>query len=45
MTTLRDIFIAFAPQYLERYPQLPLAHRQVLSAIHQGRRGHYGHSL
>jgi len=45
MTTLRDIFTAFAPEYLERYPQLPLAHRKVLHAIQQCQSGHYGHSL
>jgi hypothetical protein len=45
MTTLRAIFHAFAPEYLERYPHLPLAHRKVLSAIQQCQSGHYGHSL
>ena len=45
MTTLRDIFTAFAPEYLERYPTLPAAHRQVLSAIQLCQSGHYGHSL
>src|SRR2546426_349615 len=45
MTTLRDIFTAFAPEYLERYPHLPLAHRKVISAIPQCQSGHYGHSL
>jgi hypothetical protein len=45
MPTLRDIFTAFAPEYLERSPQLPLAHRQVISAIQHCRSGHYGHSL
>jgi hypothetical protein len=45
MTTLRDIFTAFAPEYLERYPHLPTAHRQVISAIQQCRSGFYGHSL
>src|SRR5262245_21049205 len=35
MTTLRDIFTAFGPEYLERYPHLPTAHRQVISAIQQ----------
>jgi len=45
MTTLRDIFTAFAPEYLERYPHLPLAHRKVISAIQQCQSGHYGHSL
>ena len=34
MTTLRDIFTAFAPEYLERYPALP-AHRKVIRAIQQ----------
>ena len=45
MTTLRDIFTAFAPEYLERYPNLPTAHRKVLSALQQCQSGHYGHSL
>ncbi len=45
MTTLRDIFTAFAPAYLERYPNLPLAHRTVISAIQHGQSGHDGHSL
>ena len=45
MTTLRDIFTAFAPEYLERSPPLPTAHRQVLSAIQHCRSGSYGHSL
>jgi hypothetical protein len=45
MTTLRAIFTAFAPEYLERYPHLPLAHRKVMSAIQQCQSGHYGHSL
>ena len=45
MTTLREIVTAFGPEYLVRYPQLPLAHRQVVSAIQQCQSGHYGHSL
>jgi hypothetical protein len=45
MTTLRDIFKAFAPEYLKCYPHLPTSHRKVLSAIQQCRSGHYGHSL
>ena len=44
MPTLREIFTAFAPAYLERSPHLPLAHRTVISAIPQCRSGHYGHS-
>jgi len=45
MTTLRDIFIACAPEYLERSPMLPTTHRKVISAIRHCRSGHYGHSL
>jgi hypothetical protein len=45
MTTLRDIFNAFAEEYLERYPHLPTSHRKVLSAIQNCQSGHYGHSL
>ena len=45
MTTLREIFTAFAPEYLERSPHLPTAHRKVLSAIQHCQNGHYGHSL
>jgi hypothetical protein len=45
MTTLRDIFTTFAPEYLERYPHLPLAHRKVISAIQQCQSGRYGYSL
>jgi hypothetical protein len=45
MTTLRDIFTAFAPAYLERYPHLPTAHRKVIRAIQNCRSGQYGHSL
>src|SRR5262249_5932186 len=36
---------AFAPEYLERSPHLPTAHRQVISAIQHCRSGSYGHSL
>src|SRR5438093_2221652 len=45
MITLRDIFTAFAPEYLARYPHLPTAHRKVISAIQQCQSGHSGHSL
>jgi hypothetical protein len=45
MTTLRELFTAFAPAYLERSPHLPTAPRQVISAIQNCRRGSYGHSL
>ena len=45
MTTLRDIFNAFAPEYLEHSPHLPTAHRKGISAIQHCQSGHYGHSL
>jgi hypothetical protein len=45
MTTISDIFNAFAPEYLERYPNLPTSHQKVISAIQNCRSGHYGHSL
>jgi hypothetical protein len=45
MTTLRALFTAFAPAYLERSPHLPIAHRKVISAIPQCHSGHDGHRL
>ena len=45
MTTLTDIFNAFAPEYLERYPNLLTSHQQSISAIQHGRTGPYGHRL
>jgi hypothetical protein len=45
MTTLRDLFTAFAPEYLERSPALPTSHRKAISALQQCQSGHYGHSL
>lgn len=45
MTTMRDIFQAFAKESLERFPHLPLSHRKTLSAIQQCQSGYYGHSL
>jgi Transposase zinc-binding domain/Putative transposase len=45
MTTITAIFNAFAPEYLERYPNLPGSHQKTLSAIQNCRTGHYGHSL
>ena len=45
MTTLREIFTAFAPEYLERYPALPTSHRKVIRAIQNCHSGYYGHSL
>ena len=39
MTTLRAICTAFAPEYVERSPHLPLAHRPVIRAIPPCRSG------
>jgi Putative transposase/Transposase zinc-binding domain len=45
MTTIRDIFNAFAPESLERSPHLPPSHHKVIGAIQNCRSGPYGHSL
>ena len=45
MPTLREICTAFGPESVERYPPLPLAHRQVIRAIQPCQSGHDGHSL
>jgi hypothetical protein len=45
MTTLRDIFTACAPEYLERYPHLPTVHLKAIRAIQQCQSGSYGHRL
>jgi hypothetical protein len=45
MTTLREIFNAYGPEYRERHPHLPLAQQKAMSAIQHCRSGHYGHSL
>jgi hypothetical protein len=45
MTTISDIFNAYAPEYLERYPNLPISHQKTISAILNCKSGHYGHSL
>lgn len=45
MTTIPDIFNAFAPEYLERYPNLPDSHHKAIHAIQHCRSGLYGYSL
>ena len=45
MTTITDIFTAYAPEYIARHPTLPPAHHTALHAIRNCRTGHYGHSL
>jgi hypothetical protein len=45
MTTLREVFNAYGPEYRQRYPHLPLSQQKALSAMQNCRSGHYGHSL
>jgi hypothetical protein len=45
MPTIRDIFKAYAPEDLERYPHLPPSHRKVIRAIPHGQSGQDGHRL
>ena len=45
MTTISAIFNAFAPESLERSPNLPTSHHKVISAIQHCRSGPDGHRL
>ena len=45
MTTIRDIFTAYAPEDLARFPHLPMAHQKTLSAILHCPSGPDGHRL
>jgi len=45
MTTIRDIFTAYAPEYIERHPHLPTSHRKAIDALCHCRTGAYGSSL
>lgn len=45
MITLREIFTALAPEYLERYPNLPTVHRKAIRAIQNCQSGPYGYRL
>ena len=45
MTTVSDIFNAFAPEYLERSPTLPTLHQKTISALQPCRSGHDGYRL
>jgi len=42
MNTINEIFRAFAPEYIDRYPNMPGHHRKVISAIINCRSGQYG---
>jgi hypothetical protein len=45
MTTIAEVFRAFGPAYVERFPHLPTSHRRVIDAIIHCRSGHYGSTL
>jgi hypothetical protein len=45
MLTLTAIFTTYAPEYIERYPNLPASHHKALDAICHCRTGAYGYSL
>jgi hypothetical protein len=45
MGAIAEIFRAFGPLYLERFPHLPTAHRRVMDAILQCRSGELGSTL
>ena len=45
MTTIRDIFTAYAPEYIARHPHLPTAHHKAIDALGRCRTGAYGDSL
>ncbi len=45
MMTRTDIFTTYAPEYRERYPNLPASHHKALDAICHCRTGAYGYSL
>jgi hypothetical protein len=45
MTTITDLFTTYAPEYLEKYPDLPQAHRKVIEASVHCRTGRYGSSV
>lgn len=45
MITMSDIFTTYAPEYIERYPNLPASHHKAIDAICRCRTGAYGSSL
>jgi len=46
MTTIKDIFCEFAPEYLERHGgRIPSEHRQVIHAIMRCRSGQFGFTI
>lgn len=46
MTTIKDIFCDYGPEYIQRYgDRMPADHRKVIDAIINCRSGHYGASI
>ena len=43
MTTIKDIFLDYGPEYIQRFAnRMPADHRKVIEAIVNCRLGHYG---
>jgi len=42
MGAITDIFRNFGPEYLARYPDMPIQHKKTVDAIINCRSGHYG---
>ena len=46
MTTIKDIFTTYGPEYIQRFGnRMPADHRKVIGAIVNCRSGHYGASI
>ena len=46
MTTIKDIFTDFAPEYLNRFEDtIPLEHKKVIDAIINCKTDYYGASI
>jgi len=46
MTTIKDIFTTYGPEYIQRFAdRMPADHRKVIGAIVNCRSGHYGASI
>ena len=46
MTTIKDIFLDYGPEYIQRFGErMPADHRKVIGAIVNCRSGHYGASI
>lgn len=46
MTTIKDIFTSYGPEYIQRFgDRMPADHHKVIDAIINSRTGHYGASI